>query len=154
MLILIFFCIFAVQTLFNKIMDKRFFCQCNINPSSKPGKRWIKGDCVVRAFALAANITWLEAFDLLVERARKKFDVPSSMSNYPYVLVDYGFKKRSVSVLKGQKRLTLEDFCKSHPQGRFCVKVSNHLTSVIDGVCYDVWYPGNKCVYVYYEFSL
>ena len=131
--------------------DTEYFCQYNNNPTYKDGQRWTKGDCVIRAFALAANITWLEAFDLLAKRARETYDVPNSMSNYPQVLLDYGFKKKSVSVAKGRKRMTVEDFCKAHKKGHFCVKVANHLTAVVDGVCYDQWNPANKCVYTYYE---
>ena len=36
--------------------DTEYFCQYNNNPTYKDGQRWTKGDCVIRAFALAANI--------------------------------------------------------------------------------------------------
>lgn len=133
--------------------DTEYFCQYNNNPSYKDGKRWQKSDCVIRAFAEAASISWLEAFGLLCKRARETYDVPNSDSNYPHVLEDFGFVRKSVKVQSGKKRMTLEDFCKSHKKGRYCVKVANHLTAVVDGVCYDQWNPANKCVYVYYELT-
>lgn len=141
----------TIKTRADYYKDTKYFCQYNINPSYEDGQRYDKGDCVIRAFAMAADITWLEAFDLLTKRARETYDVPNSKSNYPHVLLDFGFKKKSVSVAKGKKRMTVEDFCKAHKKGRYCVKVANHLTAVVNGVCYDQWNPANKCVYVYYE---
>ena len=133
--------------------DTEFFCQHNINPSYKDGKNYDKGDCVIRAFATAADITWLNAFDMLVENARKTFNVPNDKSNYEQVFAAFGFERKSVKVVAGKKRMTLEDFCKNHKKGHYIVSAANHLTSVVDGVCYDQWNPANKCVYVYYELN-
>ena len=143
----------TMKTTADYYKDTEYFSQHNNNPSYEDGKKWNKSDCVIRAFAEAAGISWIEAYDLLSERARTTYDVPNSNSNYPHVLVEYGFVKNSVKVVKGKKRMTLEDFCKSHKKGRYCVRVANHLTAVVDGVCYDEWNPANICVYVYYELT-
>ena len=132
--------------------DTEYFCQFNNNPTYKEGKRWHKGDCVIRALALAADIKWIEAFDLLVENARKTFDVPNCKTNYHTILENLGFTYHGIKAQKGKKRMTIEDFCKQHRKGRFFVDVANHCTAVVDGVCYDQWNPANKCVYAYYEF--
>lgn len=100
---------------------------------------------------MAADITWLEAFDKLTENARKTYDVINGQSNYEVVFSANGFEKKSVKVVKGKKRMTVEDFCKKNRKGSYIVAVANHLTAVVDGVCYDNWNPANKCVYVYYE---
>lgn len=131
--------------------NTEYFRQYNCNPSYTGGHKYDKADCVIRAFSKAAGITWLESFDILAKRARETYDVPNSMNNYPQVLIDYGFKKHTVPVVKGQKRMTVEDFCKIHSKGRYCLKVANHLTAVVNGICYDQWNPANKCVYAYYE---
>lgn len=131
--------------------NTEYFRQYNCNPAYTGGNNWQKADCVIRAFAKTAGITWLDAFDILSKRARETYDVPNSMNIYSHVLLEYGFKKHTLSAVKGQKRITVEDFCKIHSKGRFCVKVANHLTSVVNGICYDHWNPANKCVYGYYE---
>lgn len=133
--------------------DTEYFCQYNNNPTYIEGKRCKKPDCVIRAFAMAADIEWLTAFDLLVENARKIYSTPNSPDNYEEVFKANGFERKSVKVEKGKKRMTLEGFCKTHKKGRYVVSVANHLTAVVDGVCYDQWNPANKCVYVYYELN-
>ena len=141
----------TIKTRADYYKDTEYFCQHNINPTYQEGKRYEKGDCVVRAFAMAADITWLEAFDLLVEHARKTYNMPNYATNYEDVFKGFGFERKSVKVEKGKKRMTLEGFCKTHKKGHYIVSVANHLTAVVNGVCYDQWTPANKCVYVYYE---
>lgn len=136
---------------FDYYKDTDYFCNYNINPTRYEKKRWDKGDCVIRAFAMAADITWLEAFDLLMQKARETFNVPNDKNCFKAVLEEYGFVKHSCPVVKGNKRMTVEDFCKKHNKGRYYLDVANHSTAVVDGVCYDVWNPAKKCVYVYYE---
>jgi len=133
--------------------DTDYFCQYNINPSYEDGRRFDNGDCVVRAFAMAADITWMEAFDLLIENARKTYNMPDYKTNFEKVFEAFGFERKSVKVIAGKKRMTVEDFCKKHKKGHFIVSVANHLTAVVDGVCYDQWNPANKCVYVYYKLN-
>ena len=141
----------TIKTRADYFKDTDYFCVYNCNPSYRDGRRYEKGDCVIRAFATAAGIKWLDAFELLVDNARKTFNVPNDQLNYATVFKNYGFERKAVKVIKGKKRMNLEDFCKKHKKGRFIVKVANHLTAVVDGICYDTWNPANKCIYWYYE---
>ena len=141
----------TIKTRADYYKDTEYFCQHNINPTYQEGKRYEKGDCVVRAFATAADITWLEAFDLLVEHARETYNMPDYATSYEDVFKDFGFEAKSPKVVRGRKRMNVEDFCKTHKKGRFIVKVAHHLTAVVDGICYDQWNCANKCVYKYYE---
>ena len=141
----------TIKTMADYYKDTKYFCLYNANPSRKDGKKWNKGDCVIRAFAVAADIDWIEAFDWLVKNARNTYNVPNDKGNYEYVFEKYGFVRKSIKVEKGKKRMTVEGFCKEHKKGRFILNVANHLTPVVDGVCYDTWNPANKCVYSYYE---
>lgn len=143
----------TIKTKADYYKDTDFFCQYNVNPSYEDGKRYDKGDCVIRAFAMAADITWLEAFDLLVENARKTYNVPNYKTNFGKVFENFGFERKSVKVVAGKKRMTVEDFCKKHKKGHFILEVAHHVTAVVDGVCYDQWNPANKCVYVYWELT-
>lgn len=143
----------TIKTRADYFKDTEYFCRYNCNPNFEENRHYKVGDCVIRAFAVAADIKWIEAFDILVENARKTYNVPNGQSNYEKVFENYGFERKSVKVVKGKKRMTLEDFCKKHKKGNFIVAVANHLTAVVDGVCYDNWNPANKCVYVYYELN-
>lgn len=142
----------TIKTRADYYKDTDFFCQYNVNPSYEDGKKYEKGDCVIRAFAMAANISWLEAFDILVENARKTYNVPNYKTNYQEVFAQYGTYK-GVKAVSGKKRMTVEDFCKKHKKGRYIVRVASHVTCVVDGVCYDQWNPANKCVYCYWEIN-
>lgn len=131
--------------------DTDYFCQFNLNPTYDDGKRYFKPDCVIRAFAVAADITWLKAFDLLCANARKNYTVPNGKDNYDVVFKDFGFVRNSIKVVKGKPLMTVEDFCKRNPKGRFILRLANHLTPVVDGICYDNWNPATKSIYFYYQ---
>lgn len=140
----------VIKTRADYYKETKYFSVMQPNPT-EPDRRSKKGDCVIRAFSIAADITWLEAFDVLVENARKTYNVPNGQQNYEQVFASLGYTSSSIKAEKGKKRMTLEGFCKSHPKGRYIVSVANHLTAVVDGVCYDTWNPANKCVYKVFE---
>lgn len=116
-------------------------------------KKSTKGDCVIRAFCLAAGISWLEAFDLLVAHARKNYDIPNGQTNYMSLFTELGYEKVTPKVIKGRKRMNVEDFCKKHRKGRYMLKVANHMTAVVDGKVRDTWNTANKCIYHYWIIS-
>lgn len=142
----------TIKTKADYYKDTDYFCCWNENPTRyENGKKWDKGDCVVRAFATAANISWIDAFDILIKKARETYNMPNYKTCFQLVFEEYGFKKHGCKAVAGKKRMTVEDFCKKHKKGRFILDVAHHSTAVVDGVCYDVWNPANKCVYNYYE---
>lgn len=109
-----------------------------------------KDDCVVRAFCIAAGISWLEAFDILVAKARETYNVPNDKACYAAVFEDMGYKMFTTNAVKGRKRLTAEAFAKQFPKGRYILSVANHITAVVDGKVCDTWNCGNKCVYKFW----
>ena len=127
-----------------------YFTPFNPNPSENSDKS-TKGDCVIRAFAIAADIDWLEAFDKLTAYARETYNVPNDKNCYKVVFEQFGFLKRSVGVEKGKFRMTVEDFCKTHPKGRYILRIAHHLTAVVNGKVYDTWNTANKSIYYYWE---
>lgn len=143
----------TIKTTSDYYKDTKYFCLWNVNPTQEDGKKWNKGDCVVRAFAMSAGITWIKAFDLLTKRARETYNMPNDKNCYKAVFEEYGFDYVGIKAVKGKKRMTVEDFCKKHRKGRFIVDIANHLTSVVDGICYDTWNTANKCVYCYWELN-
>jgi hypothetical protein len=127
------------------------------------------GDCVVRAIAIAAQLPYLQVYEDLrlanVAYADQRHDRLARRLN-----------ARGVSPRNGNHRNVFHDYILSHgfdwvptmkvgvgcqvhllanelPEGRLIVRVSKHLTAVIDGVIQDTHNPsrrGSRCVYGYY----
>lgn len=127
------------------------------------------GDCVVRAIAIAAQRSYLEVYEALrnananyaegrTSRLAKHIAVRGSTprnGNHRAVFHDYilslGFEwVPTMAVGQGcQVHLRQHEI----PAGRLIVKVSKHLSAVIDGVIHDTHNPargGTRCVYGYY----
>ena len=109
------------------------------------------GDCVIRSHCKFFNQTWLEAFDALVPIARAK------QENLGRIYLDstgdidqLNLKWHSIPIQKGKKRITVEDFCKKHPEGRYICKISNHVVCVKDGFYWDIWECGDSALYGYW----
>ena len=119
------------------------------NPTEVIGKGK-KGDCVIRALCAVMDLEWVEAFDLLVESARKTYNVPNDKENYRLVLKEAGFKEYTCMAKEGEKRMTVEGLAKNNPDARIFVKVANHATAIVNGKIMDSWNPANKCVYRYF----
>ena len=119
------------------------------NPTEKLKSK--KGDCVIRAFALSANIDWLQAFDLLVENARKTYNAPNDNINVHQTLLAYGYEYTAVKAEKGKKRLDVKTFCEKNPKGRFYLVVANHHTAIVDGIIRDTWNTSECCIYRIYR---
>lgn len=130
-----------------------FYNYYNPNPLSDEKKAWDRGDCVIRAFAVALDISWVEAFDILSEEARKTYNVPNDRKVFDAVLKRNGAIYHGVKPQEGEKRMTVAEFCKTHPDGRFFVKISSHCTAVVNGVCLDTWNPSKKAVCCYYQIN-
>ena len=112
------------------------------------------GDCTIRALCKIFECTWLDAFRKTLPLCEQHQLMPSYMffaGHEDEMAEMLGLKRNSISVKKGQKRPTVDEFAKSHPQGRFIVKVAHHVVAVVDGKYYDTWDSGKKPLYGYYE---
>ena len=127
------------------------------------------GDCVVRAIAIAAQLPYIQVYE----------DLRAANAAYADQRNDKLARRlnaRGASPRNGNHRNVFHDYilghgfdwvptmqvgagCKVHllanelPSGRLIVKVSKHLTAVIDGVIQDTHNPsraGSRCVYGYY----
>jgi len=116
------------------------------------------GDCVVRAIAIATQMSYREVYDLVNSIAKEspKHRLIRSCGKIRY-------RSRSSArdgVLKNDTRkimarlgwtwiptMQIGSGCKVHllaselPKGRLVVQVSKHLTAVIDGVIHDTYNP-------------
>ena len=127
------------------------------------------GDCVVRSIAIAANLPYVKVYeDLREANERYANERDNKLSRH--------LTRRGTSPRNGNHRNVFHDYilslgfewvptmkvgagCQVHlrpdelPNGTLIVKVSKHLTTVVDGVIYDTHNPsrgGNRCVYGYY----
>jgi hypothetical protein len=121
------------------------------------------GDCVTRSIAIATKRTYQEVYDALnhlaqAERISKRKRRRSSSRSgvfrqtYQTYLESLGWRWTST--------MSIGSGCKIHlrpselPRGPLIVKVSRHLTAVIDGVLYDTHdcsRGGMRCVYGYFS---
>ena len=112
------------------------------------------GDCTVRALSKALNVTWLEAFDLMIPICRKNqvtnvFDAPAKIRNK--FLDQLGFDYHGISNKRGTRRPTVASFARTHKKGTYILNVANHEVACVDGIYYDTWDSGYACLYGYYE---
>lgn len=121
------------------------------------------GDCVTRSIAIATERTYQEVYDALnrlaeAERISKRKRRRSSSrtgvfrQTYQAYLESLGWRWTST--------MSIGSGCQVHlrsselPPGPLIVKVSRHLTAVIDGVLYDSHdcsRGGKRCVYGYFS---
>lgn len=123
----------------------------------QPNKKDLKdkyGDCTIRALSKALDVSWLEAFDLMIPLCREYqvsniFNAPSSIERE--MVEKLGFKYTGVSNKKGMKRPTVDSFAKDHPEGTFILNVANHEVACVDGKYYDTQDSGECRLYGWYE---
>jgi hypothetical protein len=127
------------------------------------GYKGMTGDCVTRSIAIVTGKTYQEVYDALnqlaqAERISKRKRSRSSSRTgvfrrtYQHYLESLGWRWTStMSIGSGcQIRLRASEL----PSGPLIVKISQHLTAVIDGVLYDTHNcsrDGARCVYGYFS---
>lgn len=116
--------------------------QYNPNPAGRS-----VGDCSVRAVAAALNLTWEDAYIMIVETGYKMADMPSADSVWGAVLRKNGFYRTSIPNTCPDC-YTAEDFCRENPVGVFVLGFGGHVATVIDGDIYDAW-DSRDCIPVY-----
>lgn len=121
------------------------------------------GDCVTRSIAIVTGKPYEEVYDALnrlaqTERASKRRKRRSSSRTgvsprtYQHNLESLGWRWTSTMSIGSGCRVHLRT--SELPPGPLIVKVSRHLTAVIDGVLYDTHNcsrGGMRCVYGYFS---
>ena len=122
----------------------------NPNPYHVEGKKHTQGDCVIRALCKATGMGWFEVYDMLCAKGRELGDFGNKKSVYSTVLIELGWASVPLPRIKGKKAMTVESFIKEHPTGTYILRLAHHLTTIVDGICYDTWYPQSQTIYTYW----
>jgi hypothetical protein len=111
-----------------------------------------RGDCTVRAVAIACDITYDVAIDVLnpdgtgtaIADGQLLFD--HVMANA--TIAGWRFEWISFPAVKGRRRMNSLTFAKQFPVGRFICKEARHVVAFIDGVRHDLFQPyAARCFY-------
>ena len=127
----------------------------NPNPEweKKRGFKWDRGDCAIRALANAISCSWVDSFDYLTAKARRDFNVPNDGPGFRRWLIEGGAIWKHCPAVAGKKRMTVEEFAKTHPSGRYVISIARHETACVDGVVLDAWNCGAKAVVGYFDMA-
>ena len=129
-------------------MDK-YFEQYNPNPQGKE-----TGDCVIRALCCITNKSWEDIYDTLCGLAKQMHTMPNS-TDEDYMLKRMAYfnleRVRVPRTRRGEKSLTVQQFCEEHPIGCFILKLGHHEVAVKNGKYYDLYPYRNKKVYSYWR---
>ena len=109
------------------------FLQYNPNPVARR-----VGDCSVRAIAKALNLTWEEAYSLLVANGFAMGDMPSSDTVWGATLRQNGFSRKTIEDTCPDC-YNAQDFCRDHQEGTYVLAFGGHVATVVDGNLYDTW---------------
>lgn len=94
-------------------------------------------DCVIRAISTLTDRTWRSVYD---EMSRLAGDRGLMFDNVTFV-EDYLDERYS---RVNHHDITVGEFAKEHPIGRYAVTMDNHITSIIDGDIIDTFDPSNR----------
>ena len=109
------------------------------------------GDCGIRAVAKALHSSWDVALRELYNTAIKMKEPPGSCDNITETLKPHGWQWIAIKPKRGEKRPTVSEFAKSHPDGNYICRVSGHLVCAQNGFYYDIWDSGDKSLYGYWK---
>ena len=121
--------------------------------ANKRGWRWDREDCVIRSFANALSISWLEAYDYLAAKGRRDLYCPNDSGAFRKWIPEGGGKWIATPAKKGQKRMTALGFAEAHPKGRYILYISHHFTACVDGVILDAWNCGDGALVGYFDLT-
>jgi len=108
------------------------------------------GDCVIRAISAVMQKDWDKVYIGLVMQGYVDKDMPSSNSVWSRYLKQRGFR---MSLLPDMCPgcLTIDDFAREHPKGKFILGTGQHAVAVIDGKIYDTWDSRGEIPIYYFE---
>lgn len=101
-------------------------------------ERGEKKDCSVRAFSVAACVSYSTAQEIFAKHGRKP-----NKGTLEYITERVIAEQFPDATLIENPRLTLPKFVKAHNKGHFIVHVNRHALAITDGIIHD-WRPRPK----------
>lgn len=105
------------------------FRYVNLNPNGEH-----RNDCVTRAISLASGLDYSEVRRKLRYTSRLLDCMRLCWSCYSFFITEV-LGCRQVNC----DGLTVGEFADLHPIGIYLIRIKGHLTTLQDGVCYDLW---------------
>lgn len=112
-----------------------------------------KNDCQVRSLVVALGLDYLDAWNLLYrmqgESQRCSFGLTEELASFDHRL--HVIRAFAFPAVRGEPRMSGVQFCKTHPQGSFILRMAHHVAAVVDGRLYDSFDSSRRCVYAAWE---
>ena len=109
-------------------------------------------DCVKRSITVTTGMDYMDVQRGLNQHKKitgaKKFNADGNPQSYVENIL--GFSRVTISKKSDGTRVTANEFCKTHPKGKFIISMSGHWSAVINGTILDTWDCGNKELLSYY----
>lgn len=107
----------------------------------------IENDCVTRAISLASGLPY-ETIEDKLYLTSKLFECPKLCLCCYENLLNFVFGYEQIYGVEG---MSIEEFANYHPIGTYIIRIEGHLTTLIDGVIYDLWNCSDKVVDVVWK---
>lgn len=107
-------------------------------------------DCAIRAVAKALDISWEDSFCRIAAMAYSMGETMDANAAWGAVLRMNGFY-RDIIPNTCPDCYTARDFCKDHPKGIYVLGFSDHVSTVINGVIYDIVDTGDQIPIYYWK---
>ena len=107
-------------------------------------------DCVLRAIATYFDISWEQAYLMVVAKGYEMKLFPTNMNLvWESMLLDKGLTKYYVPNTCPMC-VTVEKFANDHPHGSYILGTTTHAIAVINGSYYDTWDSGQEYPVYYF----
>ena len=108
------------------------------------------GDCVVRAIAVATNQDWHRVYKCLYRMGDFEEDMMSSNAAWGKYLYLMGFDPFLLPE-SCPRCVTIKEFTRYFPRGRYIIGTGTHAVAVIDGDYYDTFDSGGLTPSYFFE---
>lgn len=105
------------------------FIYLNVNPDNTHSS-----DCVTRAISLASGLSYPEIRRKLFHSS-KLLNCEKLCSTCYSFLIEHILKCRPIKC----DNMTVREFADLHPYGIYLVRMAGHISTIINGDCYDIW---------------
>lgn len=107
------------------------------------------GDCVIRALALAEDMSWAEVYRDLAVLGMEMCDMPSSNGVWGKWLKDHGYRRKAIPNTCPDC-YTIADFAEEHKNGTYVVGTGSHVVTTKQGSYLDAWDSGSEVPIFYF----